>query len=122
MYSEGTEFTPYPQGAAVDLPIIFAHRDVGNTACPGDAAYAHMNDIRNIAAANIGGTLNPSNPSNPSTPAPKPTTPVDTVTGGTGSSIPDLVTQILQITDNSPLAQKWIAEGDRKSTRLNSSH
>nr|WP_312638747.1 N-acetylmuramoyl-L-alanine amidase [Rhodococcus qingshengii] len=111
MYSEGTEFTPYPQGAAVDLPIIFAHRDVGNTACPGDAAYAHMNDIRNIAAANIGGTLNPSNPSNPSTPAPKPTTPVDTVTGGTGSSIPDLVTQILQITDNSPLAQKWIAEG-----------
>ena len=51
MYSEGTSFTPYPRGAAVDLPIIFAHRDVGNTSCPGDGGYAQMNKIRDIAAA-----------------------------------------------------------------------
>ena len=55
MYSEGTEFTPYAEGEAVDLPVIFAHRDVGNTSCPGDAAYSHMDEIRQIAAANLGG-------------------------------------------------------------------
>ncbi|MGY4101707.1 N-acetylmuramoyl-L-alanine amidase [Nocardia sp. R16R-3T] len=50
MYSEGTEFTPYAQGEAVRLPIVFAHRDVGNTSCPGDSAYADMDRIRDIAA------------------------------------------------------------------------
>ncbi|MGY2121504.1 N-acetylmuramoyl-L-alanine amidase [Nocardia gipuzkoensis] len=50
MYSEGTSFTPYAQGEAVRLPIVFAHRDVGNTTCPGDAAYALMDRIRDIAA------------------------------------------------------------------------
>lgn len=50
MYSEGTSFTPYPLGEAVRLPIVFAHRDVGNTSCPGDAAYALMDRIRDIAA------------------------------------------------------------------------
>ena len=32
--SEGTEFTFYPYGTKVELPNIFAHRDVGNTECP----------------------------------------------------------------------------------------
>lgn len=50
MYSEGTEFTPYAQGEAVQLPVVFAHRDVGNTSCPGDSAYADMDRIRDIAA------------------------------------------------------------------------
>ncbi|MGK8521453.1 N-acetylmuramoyl-L-alanine amidase [Nocardia asteroides] len=50
MYSEGTSFTPYAKGEAVRLPIVFAHRDVGNTTCPGDAAYALMDRIRDIAA------------------------------------------------------------------------
>ncbi|MEV6136398.1 N-acetylmuramoyl-L-alanine amidase [Nocardia sp. NPDC051990] len=50
MYSEGTEFTSYAQGEAVRLPVVFAHRDVGNTSCPGDSAYAYMDRIRNIAA------------------------------------------------------------------------
>ncbi|WP_280468512.1 N-acetylmuramoyl-L-alanine amidase [Nocardia cyriacigeorgica] len=50
MYSEGTEFTPYAQGEEVQLPVVFAHRDVGNTSCPGDAAYAMMDRIRDIAA------------------------------------------------------------------------
>ncbi|MEV6320569.1 N-acetylmuramoyl-L-alanine amidase [Nocardia sp. NPDC051787] len=50
MYSEGTSFTPFAHGAAVRLPIVFAHRDVGNTSCPGEAAYALMDRIRDIAA------------------------------------------------------------------------
>ncbi|MFI7664225.1 N-acetylmuramoyl-L-alanine amidase [Nocardia sp. NPDC049526] len=50
MYSEGTEFTSYAQGEAVRLPVVFAHRDVGNTSCPGDSAYADMDRIRDIAA------------------------------------------------------------------------
>ena len=33
------------------LPNIFAHRDVGNTSCPGNAGYAKMGQIRDIAAA-----------------------------------------------------------------------
>ena len=49
--SEGTEFTFYPYGTKVELPNIFAHRDVGNTECPGDYAYAKMDQIRQIAKA-----------------------------------------------------------------------
>ncbi|MBJ8346269.1 N-acetylmuramoyl-L-alanine amidase [Antrihabitans sp. YC2-6] len=55
MYSEGTEFTPYAEGEEVDLPVIFAHRDVGNTECPGDAAYAELDTIREIAEATSNG-------------------------------------------------------------------
>lgn len=32
------------------MPAIFTHRDVGNTDCPGNAAYAVMDEIRDIAA------------------------------------------------------------------------
>ena len=49
-YSEGTSYTKYPQGTKVNLPNIFAHRDVGLTTCPGDAGYAQMGKIRDIAA------------------------------------------------------------------------
>ncbi len=50
LYSQGTSYTKYKKGAAVKLPTIFAHRDVGKTACPGNAAYAQMDRIRKIAA------------------------------------------------------------------------
>lgn len=125
MYSEGTEFTPYAQGQAVDLPIIFAHRDVGNTSCPGDAAYARMDQIRSIAKANYGGgsigsgilaaapsNPGPSNPgpSNSGATVPAPPAGVAPDTGSTGAVVA-LVEQILKITDQSPIAQKWIAEG-----------
>ncbi|MGW5921708.1 N-acetylmuramoyl-L-alanine amidase [Nocardia fluminea] len=50
MISEGTEFTPFRQGEEVQLPVVFSHRDVGNTACAGDAAYALMGHIRDLAA------------------------------------------------------------------------
>ncbi|KQB83457.1 peptidoglycan recognition protein family protein [Corynebacterium lowii] len=48
-YSEGTSYTKYAYGTEVELPNIFAHRDVGLTTCPGDAGYAQMDAIREIA-------------------------------------------------------------------------
>jgi uncharacterized protein with LGFP repeats len=48
--SEGGSFTKFPFGATPTLPTIFTHRDVGNTACPGNAAYAAMDQLRDIAA------------------------------------------------------------------------
>jgi uncharacterized protein with LGFP repeats len=48
--SAGGSFTKFPFGATPTLPTIFTHRDVGNTDCPGNAAYALMPEIRDIAA------------------------------------------------------------------------
>jgi uncharacterized protein with LGFP repeats len=48
--SAGGSFTHFPRGATPTLPTIFTHRDVGNTDCPGNAAYAAMGHIRDIAA------------------------------------------------------------------------
>ncbi|KMO70142.1 N-acetylmuramoyl-L-alanine amidase [Mycolicibacterium chlorophenolicum] len=48
--SEGGSFTKFPFGSSPTLPTIFTHRDVGNTECPGNAAYAVMDQIRDIAA------------------------------------------------------------------------
>lgn len=48
--SDGGPYTRFPQGAAVSLPCIFAHRDVGDTDCPGNLGYAFLNQIRDIAA------------------------------------------------------------------------
>ncbi|GAB5899734.1 N-acetylmuramoyl-L-alanine amidase [Mycolicibacterium mageritense] len=48
--SAGGSFTHFPRGATPTLPTIFTHRDVGITDCPGNAAYAQMPLIRDIAA------------------------------------------------------------------------
>jgi uncharacterized protein with LGFP repeats len=48
--SAGGSFTKFPRGLAVPLPTIFTHRDVGNTDCPGNAAYAAMPLLRDTAA------------------------------------------------------------------------
>ncbi|HME47063.1 N-acetylmuramoyl-L-alanine amidase [Mycobacterium sp.] len=48
--SEGGPFTFFPAGARPTLPTIFAHRDTGNTDCPGNAGYAALPEIREIAA------------------------------------------------------------------------
>ena len=48
--SDGGSFTHFPRGATPTLPTIFTHRDVGITDCPGNAAYAVMDQIRDIAA------------------------------------------------------------------------
>lgn len=97
-YSEGTSFTPYPFGASVRLPNIFAHRDVGNTSCPGDAGYAKMGQIRDIAAdyaAGGGGSPAPSNPSpsDPGTTTPRPGTGGSSITQ---DSVKAAVTSALQ--------------------------
>ena len=122
MYSEGTSFTPYPQGAAVDLPIIFAHRDVGNTSCPGDGAYAQLGKIRDIAAAAAkgGGSPQPSNPepskpqpSNPKPSNPSPNVPdinVGALASGSADTAQGVVDDLIRLTDH-PLVQKWLAEG-----------
>ncbi|QPL05816.1 MULTISPECIES: N-acetylmuramoyl-L-alanine amidase [Actinomyces] len=39
----------YQAGQVITLPRIFAHRDVGYTACPGDVGYSLMGTIRSIA-------------------------------------------------------------------------
>jgi uncharacterized protein with LGFP repeats len=48
--SAGSHYTTFPSGAIANLPTIFTHRDVGNTDCPGNAAYALMDEIRDIAS------------------------------------------------------------------------
>ncbi|MEB3968582.1 LGFP repeat-containing protein [Mycobacterium ulcerans] len=48
--STGSSYTTVPGGAIAKLPAIFTHRDVGNTDCPGNAAYALMDEIREIAS------------------------------------------------------------------------
>ncbi len=48
--SAGGSYTHFPAGATPTLPTIFAHRDVGNTDCPGNAGYAALPEIRDIAA------------------------------------------------------------------------
>jgi uncharacterized protein with LGFP repeats len=48
--SAGSHYTTFPAGAIAKLPTIFTHRDVGNTDCPGNAAYALMDEVRDIAS------------------------------------------------------------------------
>lgn len=48
--SAGSHYTTFPAGSVATLPAIFTHRDVGNTDCPGNAAYALMDEIRDIAS------------------------------------------------------------------------
>lgn len=103
MFSEGTKFTAHPKGEAVNLPVIFAHRDVGQTDCPGDAAYAQLDRIRDIAArAAAGDAPKPA----PNGPALKPNPAAALV-----DALPVLADQLLKITDPDPIAKKWAAEG-----------
>ncbi len=51
LVSAGSHYTTFAAGTTATLPTIFTHRDVGNTDCPGNAAYALMDEIRDIAFA-----------------------------------------------------------------------
>lgn len=53
--SQGYETAKYGAGQQATLPCIFAHRDVGDTTCPGAAGYAQMDRIRSIAAQKSSG-------------------------------------------------------------------
>nr|WP_239522019.1 N-acetylmuramoyl-L-alanine amidase [Geodermatophilus sabuli] len=49
--SAGGGTAKYAKGQQVTLPTVFAHRDVGSTACPGQYAYSKMSDIRAMVVA-----------------------------------------------------------------------
>lgn len=43
----------FGDGTTVDLPVVFGHRDVGNTLCPGQYAYSRMDELRAMVAARM---------------------------------------------------------------------
>ncbi|WP_280341761.1 N-acetylmuramoyl-L-alanine amidase [Nocardia neocaledoniensis] len=104
MYSEGTEFTPYAQDEAVDLPVVFAHRDVGNTDCPGDAAYSLMDRIRAIAAGNAGTYSSPATPVRP--PSQQARAPQ-----GNMAELGALVDKLLGLSGENEIARHWVSRG-----------
>ncbi|NEW38264.1 hypothetical protein GV792_04005 [Nocardia cyriacigeorgica] len=96
MYSEGTEFTPYAQGEEVRLPIVFAHRDVGNTSCPGDAAYAMMDRIRDIAAGAPGASGS---------------TPPSRQVQSDVAALANLTAKLLTMVNDNIIAKYWASKG-----------
>ncbi|WP_433563985.1 N-acetylmuramoyl-L-alanine amidase [Nocardia sp. CA-151230] len=117
MYSEGSDYTKYALGQAVKLPNIFAHRDVGNTTCPGDAAYAMMDKIRQIAEDVAAGTSTPAEPGptrvhpgqNAGNPQPDPAP--DAGNQEDLAALADLTQKILNMLDRSPVARYWNDQG-----------
>ena len=55
--SAGGSASRYPAGAKVTLERVIGHRDTGKTACPGEALYAQLEDLRTIVET--GATLPP---------------------------------------------------------------
>ena len=52
--SGGGSLAKFRAGAAVTLPRICGHRDVGSTDCPGNRLYADLDDIRTRAQSRAG--------------------------------------------------------------------
>ncbi|MFE1595169.1 N-acetylmuramoyl-L-alanine amidase [Nocardia sp. NPDC058705] len=104
MYSEGTEFTPYAQDEAVDLPVVFAHRDVGNTDCPGDAAYALMDRIRGIAAGNSNTYSSPAT-------AHRPPSQQARAPQGNMAELGAMIDKFLGLSSDNAIAKHWVAKG-----------
>ncbi|MFR9752741.1 N-acetylmuramoyl-L-alanine amidase [Nocardia sp. 004] len=107
MYSEGTSYTPYARGTAVQLPIIFAHRDVGNTDCPGDAAYALMDRIRDIAAGAPGSPLLaiPPIPGLPALPA------LPAISQDDLTALAEFTIKLLNLVHDNIIAKYWAQSG-----------
>jgi hypothetical protein len=53
LVSKGGGTARYAAGVPVTVPTIFAHRDVGSTACPGTYGYRRMGEIRKLVAAKM---------------------------------------------------------------------
>jgi N-acetylmuramoyl-L-alanine amidase len=49
MTSAGGSLSRYPAGTVVTLPRVIGHRDLGETACPGERLYAQVKSIRKLA-------------------------------------------------------------------------
>ncbi|MFB7720718.1 N-acetylmuramoyl-L-alanine amidase [Nocardia sp. NPDC056100] len=119
MYSEGSDYTRYPLGQAVKLPNVFAHRDVGNTTCPGDMAYDLMDRIRSLAE-NVAGK--PSGPPPPQQQRPTQTRPQRNAgnqqqpqsnpsSEADLATLADLTTKLLGMLETSPVAKYYEASG-----------
>jgi uncharacterized protein with LGFP repeats len=54
LISAGGGTSKYPAGTPVTLPVIFGHRDTGNTECPGDVGYTYLPSIRTRVTAIMG--------------------------------------------------------------------
>lgn len=111
MWSEGTEFTPYAQGEAVNLPIVFAHRDVGNTSCPGDGAYAMMDRIREIAAGSPGSPGTAPKPSSPQPDYSKPGQPQTAPRDQDLATLAALTDKLLGLVEQNLIAKYWAQHG-----------
>ena len=49
--SAGGSESRYPAGANVTVDRVLGHRDTGRTACPGDALYAQLDQIRSLVTS-----------------------------------------------------------------------
>ena len=66
----------WPEGATVETTTIAGHRDMSQTACPGDAAYARVRgDLPALVAARVGAAAPTTTSTAPPTTAPPTTTP-----------------------------------------------
>ncbi|MDD7939268.1 N-acetylmuramoyl-L-alanine amidase [Actinomycetospora lutea] len=54
--SAGGGTSRFPKGQSTTVPALFAHRDVGNTSCPGDTGYAQMDPLRDQVQRLIAGS------------------------------------------------------------------
>jgi hypothetical protein len=54
-YRVGSGSPRFPPGSVITTNRIVAHRDVGNTACPGGSLYAQLGNIRSAVAAGYAG-------------------------------------------------------------------
>jgi uncharacterized protein with LGFP repeats len=95
----------------VKLPIVFAHRDVGRTDCPGDAAYAMLDRIRTIAAqtARAAGT-SPDSDAKATVPSPKSQRTQDDI-----ATLASLTTELLGMVDRNAVAKYWAVQGGPNS-------
>jgi hypothetical protein len=100
----------YPAGAAVDVATVAGHRDVSQTACPGDAAYALVQDGSFRRLARGGAPVSAPSPTAVATtarPAATTTTvaPTSTTTApSTSTSVPPSSTRVDRAPDASVLA------------------
>ena len=63
----------WPKGTVLTLPRVIGHRDVGQTACPGQNVYAKLPNIRLSAKTYQGGSTTTTAPTTTTTTAPPPT-------------------------------------------------
>jgi hypothetical protein len=111
----------YRAGAAVDVATVAGHRDVSQTACPGDAAYGLVQDGTFRRLARGGGTVSAptptaapttARPAIATTSAPPPSTSVPSTT----VALPSSSTSTTRASDTSVLAAGRSGDGGGSSS------